>query len=176
MKYLASFVRKDLFFDFCLPELISVCEMYNVPLKYDPEFSYDIKKDPLIHIDLPEENLIESAEKIVKRTVLTKNIIRIFSTGNTYEELLDNVDKELITKEMESSESFKFDVDARGKVMSLKEQVDTMELFDKYHFKGKVDLKNAQRTFVIIDNHSRGTKYFGKLIAGRSESIFYFYF
>lgn len=36
-------------------------------------------------------------------------------------------------------------------------------------FKGKIDLKNPDRTFMIIDNHYKGKKYFGRLIAGKSD-------
>jgi tRNA (guanine10-N2)-methyltransferase len=44
-----------------------------------------------------------------------------------------------------------------------------MEMFDVLKFKGKVSLKKAQRTFIVIDNHYRGMKYFGKLIAGKDD-------
>jgi hypothetical protein len=37
----------------------------------------------------------------------------------------------------------------------------------KYGLNAKIDLKNAKRTFVIVENKSTGMKYFGKLIAGR---------
>ncbi len=71
---MASFIRRDFFFDFCLPELKSVCELLNLKLKYDDNFSYNIKTDPFIEIEIPEiENI---ADKIISRTLLTKNIIK----------------------------------------------------------------------------------------------------
>ena len=169
MKYLANFVRKDLFFDFCLPDFISVCEMYKIPLKIDPNFSYDIKQDPMIFIDIPDIELNGTAQKIVDRAVLTNYIIKVISSGASYEELIKNIDRESFLEESESLDPFKFEVDARGKVMSQEEKLDVMELFDIFKFKAKVSLKKAKRTFVVIDNHHRGTKYFGKLIAGKSD-------
>ncbi len=44
-------------------------------------------------------------------------------------------------------------------------------MFGVMGFKGKINLKNPDRTFVIIDNFYRGKKYFGKLIAGKSDGI-----
>ncbi len=170
MKYIASFVRRSLFYDFCLPELLSVCEMYNIPLQYDKEFSYDLAKDPLIHIDYPGiETDVSIAEKIVSRSVLTSKIIKIISTGKTWEELISNVDKEAFLEDSQSLEAFRFDVDARGRVMSQEERLDIIWMFNVFNFKAKVSLKKAKRVFVVIDNHKTGVKYFGKLIAGKSD-------
>ncbi len=167
MKYLASFVRKDTFYDFCLPELISVCQMFNLPMKYDSKFSYDIKHEPLILIDIPDSS--ELAQNVCDRAVLTKNIINVISTGSTYEELIDNVNKEEFLIETKSEESFKFEVDPRGKVMSQEEKLNVIEKFNIFNFNGKVNLKKPQRIFVIIDNDHSGKKYFGKLFAGKSQ-------
>ncbi len=167
MKYLASFVRKDLFFDFCLPELISVCEMFKVPLKWDKNFSYDINNDPLLFIDIPDSP--ELAQKICERAILTKNIIKVISSGLSYEELLSKVNIEEFLPESSSEETFKFEVDQRGRVMSQDEKLDIIQKFHIFNFKGKVSLKAAKRVFIVIDNHHRGVKYFGKLIGGKSD-------
>jgi len=42
-------------------------------------------------------------------------------------------------------------------------------MFGVLGFKGKINLKTPERTFVIIDNFYKGKKYFGKLIAGKSD-------
>jgi len=47
-------------------------------------------------------------------------------------------------------------------------------MFGCLGFKGKINLKNPERTFVIVDNYYRGKKYFGKLIAGKSDGNFLF--
>jgi tRNA G10 N-methylase Trm11 len=133
-------------------------------------FSYDLKRDPLIEISYPNIDTDPSiAEKIINRAVLTKNIIKIISEGNTYEELINNVDKQAFLAEGESLESFRFDIDCRGRVMSLDEKLDIIQLFSIFNFKAKVDIKKAKRVFVVIDNNLTGAKYFGKLIAGKSD-------
>jgi hypothetical protein len=75
MKYMASFIRKDLYGNFCLPELRSVCDMFNLQLTYDTNWSHDIVKEPLIQIEIPD--IEEHAEKIVSRTLLTDKIIKV---------------------------------------------------------------------------------------------------
>lgn len=46
------------------------------------------------------------------------------------------------------------------------EKLDIINKFSVFDFKGKVDLKKPERTFVIIDNTIKDYKYFGKIIAG----------
>ena len=82
MKYMASFIRRDFYFDFCLPELKSVCELLNLKLKCDENFSYNIKSDPFIKIDIPD--IEKNAEKIISRTLLTKNIIKAYILNIRY--------------------------------------------------------------------------------------------
>lgn len=166
MKYIANFIRKSLFYDFCLPELISICEMYNVDLKYDKNYSGDVFNDPIIEIDIPDIETSEIARKICERAILTRNIIKVFSEGTTVEELVKNVNREEFLIESESEETFKFEVDAKGKVLSQNEKLDIIDQFNVLNFKGKVNLKNSKRLFVVIDNHHRGKKYFGKVLAG----------
>lgn len=166
MKYLASFIRKSLFYDFCLPELISICEMYKANLQYDKSFSGDIFNDPVIEIDIPEIETSDIAQKICERAILTRCIVKVFSEGSTIEELIQNVDREMFKVESESEETMKFEVDAKGKVLSQNEKLDIIDKFHALDFKGKVNLTNPKRLFIIIDNHHRGKKYFGKIIAG----------
>ena len=47
--------------------------------------------------------------------------------------------------------------------------MDIIETFRPLNFQGKVNLKNPDRTFMIIDNHYLGKKFFGKIIAGKSD-------
>ena len=47
--------------------------------------------------------------------------------------------------------------------------MDIINKFAYLGFNGKIELKNPNRTFMIIDNHFQGKKFFGKLIAGNSD-------
>jgi hypothetical protein len=171
MNYIATFVRKNLFVDFCLPELLSLCQMFNTPIIYDNNFSYDLQKDPLIRIDIPNLETSDIAEKLCSRAVLLKSIVRVYSTGNTYDDLISNLNKDEFYHESSSTESFRFEVDARGKTISQDEKLNIINRFHVVDFKGKVDLKNAKRSFVVIDNEQRGIKYFGRILAGKDGKL-----
>jgi len=171
MKYLATFIRKSLYYNFCLPELISICEMYNVKLQYDQNFSGDVFKDPLIAIDIPEIETTDIAQRICERALLTRSIIKLYSEGSTIEELIENIDKESILSESESEDSMKFEIDAKGKILSQAEKLDIIHKLSVFNFKAKVNLTNPKRHFIYIDNHHRGRKYFGRILAGAHSGI-----
>jgi hypothetical protein len=117
MKYIASFVRKNYYKNFCLPEFISVCEMFNANMTYDTSYSYDMELDPVIEINIPSIENSDIAQRICDRAVCTKNIIKIYSEGESFEDLVSNLDMEAFKEEIESDASYKFDVDSRGKVI-----------------------------------------------------------
>jgi hypothetical protein len=77
MKYMASFIRKDFYNDFCLPELRSVCEMLNLKLKYDNNWCYNMIQDPMLEIEIPDIEI--NAQRIVERTVLTDKVIKVIN-------------------------------------------------------------------------------------------------
>lgn len=52
---------------------------------------------------------------------------------------------------------------------SQENKLDLINMFAYLGFNGKINLNNPERTFMIIDNHYKGKKYFGKLIAGKSD-------
>jgi len=55
------------------------------------------------------------------------------------------------------------------KNFSQENKLDIIEMFKPLGFQGGVNLKNPDRTFMIIDNHYLGKKFFGKIIAGKSD-------
>lgn len=57
-------------------------------------------------------------------------------------------------------------------IFSQENKLELINMFGCLGFKGKINLKNPERTFVIVDNYYRGKKYFGKLIAGKSDGNF----
>jgi len=77
MKYLASFVRRSFYHDFCLGELKGLAEAYGKKLFYDPNYSFDFKTDPLIKIHIDDIENSDIAEKICERAILTNYIIKV---------------------------------------------------------------------------------------------------
>jgi hypothetical protein len=66
--------------------------------------------------------------------------------------------KNKISSDLESTDSFKFELDPRGKTMTTDEKVAVFNKFDDLYFNSKVDLKHPQRTYIIVDNVSIGMK------------------
>ena len=73
---------------------------------------------------------------------------------------------------------FNFDFDFRGLSESMEKKIKMIDKFDTFPMNGKVDIKNAKRTFVLFRNVVEdqktetiiSTKYFfGRLIAGKEN-------
>lgn len=84
-RYLVHFLKKFKYLDFCLQELESISEMYGVKpekLYAQPKDNLNMMKSPLVYVNLPSE---EVATKIVKRSVLIKEIIDVISEAKNYD-------------------------------------------------------------------------------------------
>ena len=183
MKYLATFIKNNNFYNFCLTEFLSVCELYGVKnVKYNHDtFSYDINKEPYLEISFDDIENPEICQKLIDRAALLKSIIKVYGEGDTLDEVLLDIvknSKDEIKLEQESLQTFRFDIDFRGLSEKRKVQVDMINKFDKYPMKGKVDIQNAERIFIIfrnvVENQKNktveSTKYFfGRQIAAKDD-------
>ena len=189
MKYLATFIKNNNFYNFCLPEIISVCNIYDIKnFTYNKDtFSYDIQKEPYIEISFDGIENKENCQKLIDRATLLKSIIKIYGKGDNMDEVINYIEKnnlEEFKKEAESLDNFRFDIDFRGLSESREKELEMINKFDKFNFKAKVDIKNAKRIFVIFRNTIENQKtkkiistkyYFGKQIAGKDEKELRFY-
>ena len=189
MKYLATFIKNNNFYNFCLTEFLSVCEIYGIKnVKYNQDtFSYDINKEPYLEIYFDGIENPEICQKLIDRATLLKSILKIYGEGETIEEVLTDVEKnnlDEIKLEQESLKSFRFDIDFRGLSEKRKVQLEMINKFDKFPMKAKVDINNAERIFIIFRNVVENQKikkiistkyYFGKLISGKDDKKLRFY-
>ena len=189
MNYLATFIKNNNFYNFCLPELLSVCDIYNIKnFKFNKDsFSYDIQKEPYLRFCFDDIENSDNCQKLIERATLLKSIIKIYGEGDTMDEVIDYVEKyniEEFKKESESSESFRFDMDFRGLSEKREKEIEMINKFHKFNFKGKVDIKNAKRIFVIFRNTIENQKtkkvistkyFFGRQLAGKDEKELRFY-
>ena len=189
MKYLATFIKNNNFYNFCLPEIISVCDIYDMKnFTYNKDtFSYDIQKEPYIEISFDGIENKENCQKLIDRATLLKSIIKIYGKGDNMDEVINYIEKnnlEEFKQEAESLESFRFDIDFRGLSENREKELEMINKFDKFNFKAKVDIKKAQRIFVIFRNTIENQKtkkiistkyYFGKQISGKDEKELRFY-
>ena len=189
MKYLATFIKNNNFYNFCLTEFLSVCEIYGIKnVKYNQDtFSYDINKEPYLEIYFDGIENPEICQKLIDRATLLKSILKIYGEGETIEEVLTDIEKnnlDEIKLEQESLKSFRFDIDFRGLSEKRKVQLEMINKFDKFPMKAKVDINNAERIFIIFRNVVENQKikkiistkyYFGKLISGKDDKKLRFY-
>ena len=189
MNYLATFIKNNNFYNFCLPELLSVCDIYNIKnFKFNKDsFSYDIQKEPYLRFCFDDIENSDNCQKLIERATLLKSIIKIYGEGDTMDEVINYVEKyniEEFKKESESSESFRFDMDFRGLSEKREKEIEMINKFQKFNFKGKVDIKNAKRIFVIFRNTIENQKtkkvistkyFFGRQLAGKDEKELRFY-
>ena len=108
MKYLATFIKNNNFYNFCLTEFLSVCELYGIKnVKYNHDtFSYDIIKEPYLEISFDDIENPLICQKLIDRATLLKSIIKIYGEGETLDEVILDIDKnnkEEIKKEQDSS-------------------------------------------------------------------------
>ena len=189
MKYLATFIFNNNFYNFCLPELISIAELYNLKnFTYNKDtFSYNIQKEPYITISFDGVENPDLCKKLIERCTLLKNIIKVYGEGSSMDEVIDDIEKNNMKEfkdEVESLKSFRFDIDFRGKCETREIELEMINKFDKFGFKAKVDIKNAERIFVIFRNSVENQKtkeiistkyYFGIEMAGKDEKKLHFY-
>ena len=189
MKYLATFIFNNNFYNFCLPELISIAELYNLKnFTYNKDtFSYNIQKEPYITISFDGVENPDLCKKLIERCTLLKNIIKVYGEGSSMDEVIDDIEKNNMKEfkdEVESLKSFRFDIDFRGKCETREIELEMINKFDKFGFKAKVDIKKAERIFVIFRNSVENQKtkeiistkyYFGIEMAGKDEKKLHFY-
>lgn len=134
-----------------------------------------MRKHPCAYVNLPND---EVANKIVKRSILVKEIIDVISEARSYEQLLVNVNKEKLYPLLESGKSLRFSIEAVGRKISTKEQVEIIESFGIFPFQKNINLKNPEMTFKIIENQEDHVIYFGLEIASNrvEEDTFHYKF
>ena len=183
MKYLATFIKNNNFYNFCLPELISVCDICNIKnFDYNKDtFSYDIQKEPYLEISFDGIDDVNNCQKLIDRSTLLKSIIKIYGKGDSMDEVINYIEKnnnEEFKKEIESLDTFRFDIDFRGLSETREKELEMINKFDKFNFKAKVDINNAQRIFVIFRNTVENQKtkeiistkyFFGRQMSGKDE-------
>ena len=133
-RVLVHFIKKFKYLDFCLPEFESLVNLYCYTLQGKPQPSFtalreqlycqardtiNVQRHPCVYVNMPCNN--EVMDKIVKRSILVKEVIDVISEAKNYEQLLENVDKTKLFPLLESGKSFKFNIEGIGRKVSVKE-------------------------------------------------------
>lgn len=162
MWYLCVFYHRLL--DYRKPEVESLAELFGalesskqdslewrLPLHHHPD-------SPFHFVNLPSEDI---ARNIANRSILVKGIYELWGEGSSYEELREAIiaypdDRKL--PYLSSESTFKITVDSFGKIISFQEQNDRIKGFSYIPFKGRVDLRNPNHKFWLMETDDYGSK------------------
>jgi len=132
MRYLAYFTFPPDYKRFCIAELKALFSIHNIPPSEIFEFPtpelYEIAKAkpylineqtfptfPFVFLK-PQDHKV--FKEVTERAILLKSIIRLFSTGKSHEELIQNVDREEMKPFFESKDFFSFVVECHDRAYS----------------------------------------------------------
>lgn len=112
---------------------------------------------PFHFVNLPSEDF---ARKIANRSILVKGMYELWGEGSSYEQLEEAViaypnDRKL--PYLTSESSFRINLDSFGKTFSTEEQKDILNKLSFIPFKGKVNLKNPDHKFWLIEIDDYGS-------------------
>ncbi len=151
IKLLAQLVRKAKFIDFFVQDLQAIGEIEGIHNIIDPEITNEtIQKQPYVYIHVPN---MESARRILTRSVLIHSLSRVFGEGRTLEDAKKAVNKEAFAKFLaETPGSVAFHLDSSNKTWKGS-KLDALNSFMKEFNLGerKIDLKKPDLDFKLIE-------------------------
>lgn len=163
MLYLCYFLHRLL--DYRLPEVEALAKLF-LPRQHQANGgAHDdgaLWKQPLHHhpdspfhfLNLPSEDI---ARSIVSRSFLVKGIFEVWGIGSSYEELriaIENFAEDRKAPYLTANSTFKVVVDCFGMGLSLQEQTERINSLHYIPFQGKVNLKNPQHKFWLLESDS----------------------
>uniref|UniRef100_A0A7N0UER8 tRNA (guanine(10)-N(2))-methyltransferase n=1 Tax=Kalanchoe fedtschenkoi TaxID=63787 RepID=A0A7N0UER8_KALFE len=159
MWYLCVFFHRLL--DFRKPEVESLAKLFGdddgdgslqwkLPQHHHPDSPFHL-------VNLPSEHV---ARSIARRSILVKGIYELWGEASNYEELEEAIKKypdERKLPFLSSDTTFKINVDTFGKAISFQEQTDRIRKMSYIPFKGRVNLKNPEQIFWIMETDDYGS-------------------
>lgn len=167
MWYLCVFYHRLL--DYRKPEVESLAELFGAFIK-DPtnngylqsngsgsnSLEWKLPKhhhpdSPFHFVNLPSE---EIARNVANRSILVKGIFELWGEGSSFKELEESTKSypdERKLPYLSSDSTFKIAVETFGKVISFEEQNERIRSLSYIPFKGRVNLKNPDHTFWLIE-------------------------
>ncbi|KAF3454426.1 hypothetical protein FNV43_RR04873 [Rhamnella rubrinervis] len=157
------------------PQIQNHCLEWRLPLHHHPD-------SPFHFVNLPSEDV---ARKVANRSILVKGMYELWGEGSSYEELEDSIrsypeDRKLPF--LDSGSTFKINVDTFGKVLSLEDQNQRIQGLSYIPFKGRVNLKNSDNKFWLMETDDYGSNnglppivhrriFFGREIGGADRKL-----
>ncbi|KAH6787635.1 tRNA modification 11 protein [Perilla frutescens var. hirtella] len=111
---------------------------------------------PFHFVNLPSEDL---ARNIANRSILVKGIYELWGEGRSFEELEEAIRSypdERRTPYLSPGSTFRINVDSFGKAISFPEQNECINKLAFIPFEGRVNLRNPDHKFCLMDNDNYG--------------------
>lgn len=161
----------------------SLAEMFGVFSSLEWRLPENQHPDSPFHlVNLPSEDI---ARNIANRSILVKGIYELWGEGSSFEQLEEAIksypeDRKLPYLTCETT--FKVTVDSFGKAISFQEQNDRIKSLAYIPFKGRVNLKNPDINFWLIETDDYGAPnglppvvqkriFFGRLVGGADRKL-----
>lgn len=155
MWYLCVFFHRLL--DYRKPEVESLAYLFGVNDALEWKLPKHHHPDSPFHfVNLPSEDI---ARSIANRSILVKGMYEVWGEGSSYEELEEAIrsyPEDQLLPYLSSDTTFKITVDSFGKVFSFQEQNDRIKGLSYIPFKGRVNLKNPDHKFWLIETDDYG--------------------
>ncbi|CCD26173.2 tRNA (guanine-N2-)-methyltransferase NDAI_0G03960 [Naumovozyma dairenensis CBS 421] len=146
-KYLVFMVQVHT--NFRRAELESLADLYNIK---DINFDKYDDNSPFFFVELDND---QQAKDWIKRSILTRAIYEYWGEGKTYDGLHESIQSQSFFpeyKKLYENDSFKFEFDTyRGN--SKSNRIKQIETFSYLEFKGKIDMKNPNQIFTVIEEY-----------------------
>lgn len=112
---------------------------------------------PFHFVNLPNEDI---ARNIANRSILVKGLYEIWGEGSSYEELKEAINSYPDDRKLPyltSDSTFRIIIDSFGKAIPFKDQTDRIKGMAYIPFQGRVDLRNPEHKFWLIETDDYGT-------------------
>lgn len=156
MWYLCVFFHRLL--DYRKPEVESLAQLFGVHESLEWKLPEHHHPDSPFHfVNLPSDDI---ARSIANRSILVKGIYELWGEGSSYEELevaINNYPDENKLPFLSSESTFRIIVDSFGKAISFQEQNDRIKMFSYIPFKGRVNLRNPENKFWLMETDDYGS-------------------
>ncbi|KAK9096379.1 hypothetical protein Sjap_021876 [Stephania japonica] len=124
---------------------------WKLPERHHPDSPFHL-------VNLPSE---DAARNIANRSLLVKGIYELWGEGDNYEELekaVTSYPDERKLPYLATETTFRIVVDSFGKIINFEEQNKRIQSLKFIPFKGRVNLKNPEQKFWLMETDDYGSK------------------
>ncbi|KAG7626655.1 putative tRNA (guanine(10)-N(2))-methyltransferase [Arabidopsis thaliana] len=154
MWFLCVFYHRLL--DFRKPEVEALAELFGEEIAENESLQWRLPENhhndtPFHFVQLSSE---EIARNIAKRSILVKGMYELWGEGTCYEELKDSIQSYPDSRKLPfltSDSTFRISVETFGKALTFDEQKDRIQSFTYIPFEGRVNLKNPDHNFFLME-------------------------